>query len=59
MLNDRDKHLVKTAKSYRTFCILVEVKAIKSVKFLVTVVLVKGIRMYIEADLQKIIYFYY
>ena len=39
MLNDRDKNLVKTAKSNRLFCFGngVEVKAIKSVKFPVTI----------------------
>ena len=38
-LNDRDKCLMKIAKSNRTFCFgdEVEVKAIKSIKFLVTI----------------------
>ena len=38
-LNDRDKSLVKTAESNRTFCFDdgVKIKAINSVKFLVTI----------------------
>ena len=43
----KDKHLVKTAKSYRTLCFGdgVEVKAIKWLQFPVTIEGVKGIRM--------------
>ena len=54
-LNDRDKHLVKPAKSNRTFGFgdRVEVKAIKSVKFPLTIRSVKDVRVYIEADIVK------
>ena len=54
-LNDCDKHFVKTYKSNRTFCFAdgVEVKAIKSVKFSVTIGDVKDVRVYIEADIVK------
>ena len=55
MLNDRDKCLVKTATSYRTFCFgdEVEVKAFKSVKFPVTIEGIKCVWAYIEADIVK------
>ena len=55
MLNDRDKRLVKIAKSNRTFCFRggVEVKAINSVKFQVTIVGFKCITAYIEANIVK------
>ena len=54
-LNDQDKCFVKTAKSNRKFCFGdgVEVKAINSVKFPVTIGCVKGVRAYIEADIVK------
>ena len=54
-LNNRDKCLVKTAKSNRTFCFDdgVKIKAINSVKFLVTIGSVKGVKVYIEADIVK------
>ena len=55
MLNDQDKYLVKTAKSNRTFYFgdRVEIKAIKSVKFPVTIGHIKGVRAYIETDIIK------
>ena len=55
MLNDQGKCLVKTASSNRTFCFGdgVEVKAINLVKFLVTIVGIKGVREYIEVDILK------
>ena len=54
-LDDQDKCSVKTAKSNRTFCFgdEVEVKAIKSVKSLVTIEGVKCVRAYIETDIVK------
>ena len=55
MLNDRDKCLVKTTMSNRTFYFGdgVEVKAINSVKFPVTTGVIKGVRAYIEANIVK------
>ena len=60
-LNDQDNRQIKTAKSNRTFCFGdgVEVKAIKLVKFPLTIRSVKDVRVYIEADLVKMIYFHY
>ena len=55
MLNDLDKCFIKTAKSNRTFCFGdgVEVKAIKSVKFLLTIGGVKSVKVYTEAAIVK------
>ena len=54
-LNDQDKWLVKTAKSNRTFCFGdgVDVKAIKAVKFPVTLGGIKGGRDYTKTDIIK------
>ena len=55
MLNDQDKCLVKIAKSHWTFCFgeVMEVKAINSVKFPVTIWGVKAVKAYIEANIEK------
>lgn len=54
-LNGRDKRLVETVRSNRIFCFEdgVEVRAIKTVKFPVTIGGIRGIRGYIEADIVK------
>ena len=54
-ISNQDKYLVKTAKSNRTFYFgdRVDIKAIKSVKFPVTIGYIKGVRAYIEADIIK------
>ena len=54
-LNNWDKWLVVTAESNRTFCCGdgVEVKAIKAVKFPVTLGGVKDVSVYIKADIIK------
>ena len=57
-LNKQDICLVKTAEYNRTFCFgdIVELKAIN----LVTIGGIKGVRVYVEADIvKKIIYLYY